>query len=87
VLEQIRALKRRSSEDERVAAISPMITRGLQVLLLTGQRPGEVFRMRWADVDLDAKWWTLPESATKNRVTHRQILEPSSAQVLALQRR
>ena len=27
--------------------------------------------MRWADVDLDAKWWTLPESATKNRATHR----------------
>ena len=27
--------------------------------------------MRWADVDLDAKWWTLPESANENRVTHR----------------
>jgi integrase len=71
VLEEIKRLKRRSSEDEYVAAISPMIARGLQVLLLTGQRPGEVFRMRWPDVDLDAKWWTLPESATKNRVTHR----------------
>jgi integrase len=54
-LEQITALERRSSEDEHAAAISPMIARGLQVLLLTGQRPGEVFRMRWADVGLDAK--------------------------------
>jgi hypothetical protein len=34
VLEEIKALKRRSSEDEYVAAISPMIARGLQVLLL-----------------------------------------------------
>ncbi len=81
VLEEIKRLKRRSSEDEYVAAISPMIARGLQVLLLTGQRPGEVFRMRWADVDLDAKWWTLPESATKNRVTHRV---PLTDRVVAL---
>jgi integrase len=26
------------------------------------------------DVDLDAKWWTLSEAATKNRVTHRVLL-------------
>jgi integrase len=81
VLEGIKRLKRRSSEDDDVAAISPMIARGLQVLLLTGQRPGEVFRMRWADVDADAKWWTLSESATKNRVAHRV---PLTDRVVAL---
>jgi hypothetical protein len=38
--------------------------------------------MRWADVDLDAKWWTLPESATKNRVTHRVPLTDRVVELL-----
>ncbi len=82
VLEDMKRLQRRGRRSEETAAISPMIARGLQVLLLTGQRPGEVFRMRWADVDLDAKWWTLPESATKNRVTHRVPLTDRVVELL-----
>jgi integrase len=71
VLEHAKTLRRQHDGEGEVAVISPMIARGLQVLLLTGQRPGEVFRMRWADIDLDEMWWTLPESATKNRASHR----------------
>lgn len=81
VLEDVKRLKRRGDEDEETAAISPMIARGLQVLLLTGQRPGEVFRMKWAHVDLEAKWWELPETATKNHVAHRV---PLTDRVVAL---
>jgi integrase len=81
VLEQVKRLRRRGDEDEETAAINPMIARGLQVLLLTGQRPGEVFKMRWAHVDLEAKWWEMPEAATKNRVAHRV---PLTARVVAL---
>jgi integrase len=51
------------------------------VLLLTGQRPGEVFKMRWAHLDLEARWWEMPESATKNRVAHRV---PLTERVFAL---
>src|SRR5207302_203102 len=39
--------------------------------LLTGQRGGELVRMRWADVDLDAGWWTIPATDTKNGEPHR----------------
>jgi integrase len=81
VLEDVKRLPRRGAEDEETAAISPMIARGLQVLLLTGQRPGEVFKMRWAHVDLEARWWEMPESATKNRVAHRV---PLTKRVVAL---
>ena len=35
-----------------------------------------------ADVDLEAKWWTLPESATKNRVTHRVPLTDRMVELL-----
>lgn len=39
--------------------------------LLTAQRGGEVFNMRWADLDLDQAWWTIPASASKNGLPHR----------------
>ncbi|HEX7486606.1 MAG TPA: hypothetical protein VF332_10660 [Vicinamibacterales bacterium] len=61
----------RAGEPGTGSAIPPMIARGLQVLILTAQRPGEVFRMRWRDVDLDAKWWTIPAEHSKNREPHR----------------
>ena len=81
VLDGVKRLQRRGEDDQETAAISPMIARGLQVLLLTGQRPGEVFGMKWEHVDLDAKWWELPESATKNHVAHRV---PLTDRVVAL---
>lgn len=52
-------------------AISPMIARGLEVILRTAQRPGEVFNMRRADIDREEKVWTLPASMTKNGNAHR----------------
>jgi len=37
---------------------------GLEFLLLTGQRPGEVFGMRWSEVEGDV--WSLPAERSKN---------------------
>ena len=37
--------------------------------------------MRWADVDLPAGWWTLPEERSKNGLSHRV---PLSAPAIAL---
>ncbi|QQP97946.1 tyrosine-type recombinase/integrase [Lysobacter enzymogenes] len=33
----------------------------LRVALLTGSRKGEVYSMRWSDVDLDSGWWLKPK--------------------------
>lgn len=52
------------------------------MLLLTGQRLGEVARMRWADVDLGQRWWTLPAAATKNGLAHRVPLAPAAVELL-----
>ena len=41
-----------------------------QLCLLTGQRPGEILRMRKADLDLDAAWWVMPEGYAKNGIAH-----------------
>jgi integrase len=61
----------------------------LQVLLLTGQRPGEVANMRWEH--LADGWWTMPGATdtkngwpgTKNGATHRVWLPQQVRQMLA----
>jgi integrase len=46
--------------------ISPTLAAVQKVRLLTGQRGGEIVNMRWADLDLDAGWWTIPAEISKN---------------------
>src|SRR5207249_3084860 len=43
----------------------------VKLLLLTAQRVGEVRTMTWADLDLDAIWWTIPAERAKNKLAHR----------------
>jgi hypothetical protein len=43
----------------------PPIRAAFQLRLVTAQRGGEVLRMRWADIDLDAGWWTSPPSSRR----------------------
>jgi integrase len=62
----------------------------LQVLLLTGQRPGEVLRMRFDQIT-DGGWWTLPGApdtntgwlGTKNGQTHRIWLPAQAREIIA----
>lgn len=42
----------------------------LMTLLLTGQRLGEVSRMRWGDIDVNRGLWVIPEEDTKASRTH-----------------
>jgi integrase len=61
----------------------------LQILLLTGQRPGEVAHMRWEHIKAD--WWELPGApepttewpGTKNGQTHRVWLPAKVREMLA----
>lgn len=46
----------------------------LRVAMLTGARKGEVFRMRWEDVDLDAGWWVKPRETMKGGKEHEIAL-------------
>lgn len=61
----------------------------LQVLLLTGQRPGEVARLRWEH--LESGWWQMPGApepatgwlGTKNAQTHRVWLPAKVREIIA----
>ncbi len=42
----------------------------VQILILTGQRRGEVAGMRWSEIDFDEATWTLPAQRVKNGRLH-----------------
>jgi integrase len=53
-----------------------------QLLLITGQRRDEVAKMRWEDLDLEARLWTLPREATKADRLHEVPLSALALEIL-----
>ena len=53
-----------------------------QLLLLTGQRRSEVAGMRWAEVDLEAREWTIPAGRSKSAREHIVPLSDAAAAIL-----
>lgn len=60
----------------------PKIAGIFKLGLLTAQRKGEVLRLRWGELDLDAGWWTLPSERSKNKLSHRVPLAPQALAIL-----
>jgi integrase len=54
----------------------------VRLLILTGQRRDEVANMRWTEVDLSAKTWTLPRERSKNDAEHTIPLSEAAVGVL-----
>ena len=76
--EEIRAFWQACTE---ATAIPRMVGLGLQAILVTAQRPGEVFGLKWDHLDLPEQWeqdpantngwWNMPASLSKNKNAHR----------------
>jgi integrase len=68
----------------RLAAHPSMFPWGayFRLLLLTGQRRGEVAGMRWADIDLKARTWALASTDTKSARAHLVPLSPAAVALL-----
>ena len=73
----------RAVTHEQAPPMSPMLARGLQLMLRTAQRGGEIFTMRWDDVDETKKWWTIPSGQTKNGAAHRVPLTTAALALIA----
>jgi len=54
------------------AAMSNDVMRALKLVLVTGQRPGEVTGMHTGEID--GHWWTIPVERSKNKNEHRVYL-------------
>ena len=89
--------RERVLSDAEIAAFWPHLSAPLKMILLTGQRPGEIAHLHLRHV-VDGKWWDMPGApeprtswpGTKNAQSHRVWLaEPVHellADVLAAQR-
>jgi integrase len=54
----------------------------VKLLALTGQRRAEVAGIRWDELDLDTRLWTLPPARTKNNQLHEVPLSKAALAVL-----
>ena len=67
--------------DAEIKSQAPVSAAAFRLILLTAQRPGEVFSMRWCDVE-DGEWWVVPAEVAKNGEANRVYLSPQARQVL-----
>ena len=74
---------RRVTDDHPAPPLSSMLARGLELMLRTAQRGGEVFTMRWEDVDEASGWWTIPSTGAKNSQAHRVPLTKAALTLIA----
>ncbi len=54
----------------------------MKFLMLTGQRRAEVAEMRWSELDLEKRLWTLPSQRAKNGKQHTVPLTDAMVEVL-----
>jgi integrase len=64
-------------EQEGIAAM------GLELLILTAARTGEIIKARWSEFDLDAATWIIPADRMKAGKEHRVPLSEPALDVLA----
>jgi integrase len=69
-------------DGEKKPHITPATAQAFQVQLLTAQRPSEVRSMKWADVDLEKGWWSIPGAVAKNGQAHRVPLTKAAVEIL-----
>lgn len=72
-------------KDDPICPVSPALAAALKIRLLTAQRGGEVVLMKWADVDLETGWWTIPGTDTKNAEPHRVPLVERARTIIRAQ--
>lgn len=53
-----------------------------KLLLITGQRRGEVSSMKWSDIDFERRSWTIPREIAKNDRTHEVPLTDMAMEII-----
>ena len=69
-----------SNLDNADIIMSPEIKRALKLILVTGQRPGEVIGMHAKEIQ--GRWWTIPKARTKTNRTHRVYLTDLAVELI-----
>jgi integrase len=69
----------------QLQANGSLSARALEFLILTAARTGEVIGMKWDEVDLKAKVWTVPAERMKAGVEHKVPLSDRAVEILRAQ--
>lgn len=77
----------KGADDDPICPVSPALAAALKIRLLTAQRGGEVVAMKWADLDLESGWWTIPGTDTKNGEPHRVPLVERAVAIIRTQQK
>jgi integrase len=77
----------KGTSDDPICPLAPPMAAAIKIRLLTAQRGGEVIKMRWRDLDLDAAWWTIPGEHAKNGRAHRVPLVPEAIAIIKAQQK
>ena len=64
------------------SSMNPATRLALRLLMLTGQRSGEVCGLRRSEIDLEKRLWALPAERTKNKMKHTVPLSPQAVEVI-----
>jgi integrase len=56
--------------------ISKYVKLAIKILLVTGQRRGEITKAQWEHIDFDNNIWTIPAENSKNGKTHTVHISP-----------
>jgi integrase len=64
------------------AKMSDVTKLALKLLLVTGQRNGEVAGAKWKEIDLTSNWWVISKERTKNKKKHRVYLTKMAIEIL-----
>ena len=59
-----------------------LVKAGLQLILITGQRSGEILGMEWSEIDFESATWEISGSRTKNAQVHQVPLSPMALKIL-----
>jgi integrase len=54
----------------------------IYLLILTGARRSEVAEMKWSELDLERRVWTLPGARSKNGIEHQVPLSPQAIGII-----
>jgi integrase len=66
----------------RLRACEGMAAQALEFAILTAARSGEVLGLRWSEIDLGAKVWTVPATRIKAGREHRVPLSPRALAII-----
>lgn len=68
--------------DNKVVDIYRVTKLAIKVILLTGQRSGEVCGMAWDEIDDEKRFWNIPASRIKNSEPQRVPLCPMALEII-----